>query len=228
MLPAHSKIDRFFASYGGKDKKYLCASEVEPVPMKVDLFVLLLFDRSNWICSCMNMLWSRSINLLFMEFTMLQLESNILSEDTMLPFQCESWSRLGASCRITSVELYTQKRVIQDIKCKAYKSLVRPTLEYACTVWDPYYSTSADNLEAVQRRAARWVMNNYDRECSVACMLKKLDWRVLAQRRADARIKLLSKILKEEVDIEASKYVKHQRNNIDLVTIFANCNYYEH
>ena len=103
-----------------------------------------------------------------------------------------------------------------------------PTLEYACTVWDPYYSTSADNLEAVQRRAARWVMNNYDRECSVTCMLKKLDWRVLAQRRADARIKLLSKILKEEVDIEASKYVKHQRNNIDLVTIFANCNYYEH
>ena len=59
-------------------------------------------------------------------------------------------------------------------------------------------------------------------------MLKKLDWKVLAQRRADARVKLLSKILKEEVDLEASKYVKHQRNNIDLVTIFANCNYYEH
>ena len=108
------------------------------------------------------------------------------------------------------------KNVNQDIKCKAYKSLVRPTLEYACTVWDPYYLTSTDNLEAVQRRAARWVMNNYDRECSVTCMLKKLDWRVLAQRRADARIKLLSKILKEKVDIEASKYVKHQRNNIDL------------
>ena len=61
------------------------------------------------------------------------------------------------------------------------------------------------------------------RECSVTCMLKKLDWRVLAQRRAVARIKLLSKILKEEIDIKASKYVKHQRNNIDLVTIFANC-----
>ena len=31
---------------------------------------------------------------------------------------------------------------------------------------------------------------------------------------------------KVDIDLEASrsKYVKHQRNNIDLVTIFANCN----
>ena len=96
------------------------------------------------------------------------------------------------------------KYVHQDIKCKAYQALLRPTLEYACTVLDPYYLTSAENLEAVQKRTARWVVNNYDRECSVTSILMKLEWRELAQRRADARIKLLLKILKEKVDIEAS------------------------
>ena len=39
MLPPPSKIDRFFAQYGGKDKKYLCGSEVEPVPVKEILSV---------------------------------------------------------------------------------------------------------------------------------------------------------------------------------------------
>ena len=42
MIPAHSKIDRFFATYGGKDKKYLCASQAEPVPMKVGLGLFVL------------------------------------------------------------------------------------------------------------------------------------------------------------------------------------------
>ena len=40
MISSVSKIDRFFAEHGGKDKKYLCASEVEPVTMKVITLIL--------------------------------------------------------------------------------------------------------------------------------------------------------------------------------------------
>ena len=39
--------------------------------------------------------------------------------------------------------------------------MVRPQLEYASDVWDPYHVEDIVELEKVQRRAAHWVMNNY-------------------------------------------------------------------
>ena len=41
----------------------------------------------------------------------------------------------------------------------AYKALVRPGLEYAATVWDPYTENEISSIEKVKRRAARWVSN---------------------------------------------------------------------
>jgi hypothetical protein len=46
------------------------------------------------------------------------------------------------------------------IKEQAYQTLVRPLVEYASTVWNPYTKTEINKIEAVQRRAARYVVNN--------------------------------------------------------------------
>ena len=43
----------------------------------------------------------------------------------------------------------------QQAKNTAYKTFVRPTLEYASTVWDPQNDTDSNQQEMVQRRAAR-------------------------------------------------------------------------
>ena len=43
----------------------------------------------------------------------------------------------------------------QDSKEQAYKTFVRPTLEYASTVWDPHTARNINAVEMVQRRAAR-------------------------------------------------------------------------
>jgi hypothetical protein len=68
-------------------------------------------------------------------------------------------------------------------KAAAYKTYVRPSLEYASTVWAPHQLTLVRKLEGVQRRAARYATNNYDREASVTSMLKTLGWQTLARRR---------------------------------------------
>jgi hypothetical protein len=44
-----------------------------------------------------------------------------------------------------------------SIKESAYEALVRPLLEYASPVWDPYTKEDIITIEKVQRRAARWV-----------------------------------------------------------------------
>ena len=48
----------------------------------------------------------------------------------------------------------------RPVKERCYKSLVRPILEYARTVWDPYIQANIYKLEMVQRRAARFVFQN--------------------------------------------------------------------
>jgi hypothetical protein len=54
-----------------------------------------------------------------------------------------------------------------NIKSQAYISLVRPKLEYACSVCDP--TLRNNKIEMVQRRAARYVCNRYHNTSSVTC-----------------------------------------------------------
>ena len=76
----------------------------------------------------------------------------------------------------------------------AYKALVRPTLEYCSTVWDPYTAKNINVVEMVQRRAARWVLNCFNRKDSVTAMLSTLKWKTLESRRTIARLSMLYKM----------------------------------
>ena len=82
----------------------------------------------------------------------------------------------------------------RDIKTKVYKALVRPSLEYCSTVWDPHPIYATQCLEMVQRRAARYVLRSYQNTSSVSDMLDQLQWPTLAQRRCCYCLTLLYKI----------------------------------
>ena len=92
----------------------------------------------------------------------------------------------------------------RHIKANAYTTLVRPQLEYACPVWDPYTKDKQKQVEMVQRRAARYVYNCYDMKASVTTMLEELGWRSLEQRRADLRLTLLYKCINGIVAVDLS------------------------
>ena len=64
----------------------------------------------------------------------------------------------------------------KKLRDTAYISLIRPGSEYSCSVWHPHKKSNKDKIEKVQRRAARFVSNNFRRKESVSEMLHDLGW----------------------------------------------------
>ena len=79
--------------------------------------------------------------------------------------------------------LRRNSRVSNESKnTSAYRSMVRPLLEYCSTVWSPYTQEHIQKIEMVQRRAARYVTNIYHNTISVTSMLDHLEWETLKSR----------------------------------------------
>ena len=83
-----------------------------------------------------------------------------------------------------------------------YCSKIQPVLEYASPCWHPGLTIEqTDDIEAIQRRAARFVNNNYDYRASVTDMINNLNWESLEIRRQKARLSMLYKIQNNLVEI---------------------------
>ena len=62
----------------------------------------------------------------------------------------------------------------KDTRDITYKTYIRPTVEYASTVWDPDTSRNTKKLEQVQRHSARYVTDNRDYNVSTTRMVQDL------------------------------------------------------
>ena len=95
----------------------------------------------------------------------------------------------------------------ESTKTSAYRSMVRPLLEYCSTVWSPYTQEHIQNIEMVQRRAARYVTNRYHSTSSVTSMLDHLERETLESRQTKNQLVMFFKIIHGLIDIPAERYL---------------------
>ena len=84
----------------------------------------------------------------------------------------------------------------------ASKTLVRPKLEYAAPVWSPYSKLQINQVEKVQRTAARWTCRRWRNTSRIGEMLGELEWPSLEARRDRSSRLLFHKIHSDAVSIE--------------------------
>ena len=104
----------------------------------------------------------------------------------------------------------------KEVKKAAYKGLVRPVLDYGSSVWDPPPTAPGvalqEELENVQKRAARFVTGNYSYETgSMTGILGLLKWESLKKRRKDNRLILLYKGLKGKASVSTDDLIPKTR-----------------
>ena len=75
-----------------------------------------------------------------------------------------------------------------------YQALVRPKLEYSCSVWNRPTNEYKKKIEMVLRWAARYIMNNYHNSSSVNTMIDTLGCPTLAERHLKTRLIMFYKI----------------------------------
>ena len=84
-----------------------------------------------------------------------------------------------------------------------YCSLVRPLLEYSCETWNPHTKRNIDKLEAVQRRATRWITRSDD---DYDTRLSKLKLLSLSNRRFTRDVTFFFNVINGHYDIGDFKY----------------------
>jgi len=120
-------------------------------------------------------------------------------------------NHVATICRKANNVLALLKRNLyhcnSEIRSQAYFLYVRPILEYASTVWAPHTKSNVDKIESVQRRAARFVVADYDYSSSVTSILNRLKWSSLDVRRQVNRLMMFHKILQGSVALNLPQEV---------------------
>ena len=122
----------------------------------------------------------------------------------------------------------------KKLRDTAYISLIRPALEYSCSVWHPHKKSNKDKIEKVQRRAARFVSNNFRRKASVSEMLHELGWQSLDDRRQDQRLVLFFKIINGLASVETEDILTpadsrtRKNHSFKFKQLQANCDSYRY
>lgn len=95
-----------------------------------------------------------------------------------------------------------------DVRKLAYMCYVRPLLEYASIVWDPYRKCHESQIERIQNLALRFIFSRYKRTESVSSMRQEAQLDSLAKRRKISRLKELFSITTGMTKLDPQLYLR--------------------
>ena len=150
---------------------------------------------------CNIMTVTRKINKIIHKYKLHEHELKRVNSTTYLGVELSenlTWNRhIAKTCNKATKPLSFLRRNLRvrnvQAKSLAYKGLVRPTLEYCCSLWDPHHKNQDYQLEIIQSRTARFVLRRYHNTSSVTNMLQQLNPESLCQRRSKMRLTMFYK-----------------------------------
>lgn len=128
--------------------------------------------------------------------------TNNLSWNSHISHLCESAFKKLCYLR------HKLKHAPAETRLIAYTSLVRPKLEYAAIVWDPYTKTNIDALERIQRKAIRFIFSKYRPSDSPSDLMTVHNIQPLQLRRKIHRLKFLFLLHNNNLSLSPEPYIK--------------------
>lgn len=125
-----------------------------------------------------------------------------------------SWAHhIGQVIAKASSKLWSLRRTMthctSETKLAAYKSLIRPLLEYADILWDPYSQSHVDQLESIKKKSLRLIYNSYGKDSHVTPLYAASGLTELSRRRKLKRLKFLHNIIHDKVALKFDKYLQY-------------------
>ena len=124
--------------------------------------------------------------------------------DKDLKFTTHCQNKINTANKMLMYIKHTFKFIDENIFLMLYKTLVRPHLEFASTVWSPHHKYNIDAIERVQRRATKMLATLQD--LSYSQRLEKLKLETLEYRRRRADLLETYRIMNGVHNIDQSCY----------------------
>lgn len=114
----------------------------------------------------------------------------------------------ASSFRKLSLLRHKLKHAPASVRMLAYTSIVRPKLEYACIIWDPYTKTNIHALEMIQHKAVRFVYSKYRSSDSPTQLMRDHNIPTLELRRKIQRLKFLYLLKNNKLSMRPEQYTQ--------------------
>ena len=118
---------------------------------------------------------------------------------------------IDATCRKANHTLAFIHRNLKSchkqVKLDAYNIFIKPIFNYAATVGTPHSQCHTNKLEAIQNRAARFIVSDYRRIKSVSAIKHSLNMKSVQCQHEELRLLMLFKTLHGLAELEMLNYI---------------------